>query len=234
MDSIIRMKRLMGFIRSGCILVLMGALLMAAERAHAVSWRSDLKAALADAKETQKPVMADFYTTWCGWCTRLDTDTYSAGDVDGLSREFICVKVDADKDTAAASRYGVQGYPTIIFFNYEGAVDERIGGYRGPKDFAAMMRTVLKKTRRPRAQRADHRPQTIDQRQKDAQGKEAGGKRLELNGIAYHPRSPYAFINNTRVKAGDTIEGAQVIKITGQAVELLCEGQRVTLEMDNR
>ena len=220
------MKRLMGFIRLGCILVLMGALLMAAGRAHAVSWRSDLKAVLADAKERQEPVMADFYTTWCGWCTRLDTDTYSSGDVDGLSREFICVKVDAERDAAAASRYGVRGYPTIIFFNYEGAVDDRIGGYLGPNDFAERMRAVLKKTKKPRAQKTA-------ERQKGAPGKKVGGRQLELNGIAYHPRAPSAFINNTRVKVGDTIEGAQVIKITGQAVELLCEGQRITLEMEN-
>jgi len=109
-----------------------------------ISWRYDLEDGLAEAKRTDKPVMADFYTDWCGWCKKLDEDTYKDKDVLALAAGFVCVKIDADKDKESAKKYKVSGYPTIIFFNPAGNEIGRIGGYLPGEDFASRMKDFLK------------------------------------------------------------------------------------------
>ena len=36
---------------------------------------------LAKSKESGKPVFIDFTTDWCGWCRKLEADTYSQASV---------------------------------------------------------------------------------------------------------------------------------------------------------
>lgn len=132
-------------------ILLIALLLMPAIKAYAVSWSNNLNAALTEAKNKQKPLMVDFYTDWCDWCKKLDQDTYTDKKVNELAQNFICVKVDADRDRAATSKYGVSGFPTIVFLNYEGAVDEKVVGYRPAAQFLQVMEMVLNKTKKPTA-----------------------------------------------------------------------------------
>ena len=189
-----------------------GLLLVLTLKAYAISWEDDLDTALAKAKKSQKPVMVDFYTEWCGWCKKLDSDTYSDRKVSDLAKNFICVKVDGDKNREAASKYQIEGYPTIIFLNYEGGIDERIVGYRDASSFASAMSSVLKKTKKPTTKTSDKAPASAPPKGKK--------QKFTLNGIIYDVKAPTALINGTLVKVGDTIEGAKVKKITKVDVEL--------------
>jgi len=204
------------------------ALLWCATYAYALSWRNDLNAALEEAKTAEKPLMVDFYTTWCGWCTKLDQDVYTDKKVRELADEFICVKVDAEKDKAAAARYGVTGYPTIIFLNYEGAVDTQIRGYRPAADFASIMVQALDKTKKPTAKKAAPGLKDILSGAVD----KVKTSRFKLSGIMYDPQDPRALVNNTVVKVGDYVDGAEVVAITQDNVELSAGGETVMLEMD--
>jgi len=114
--------------------------------AYAISWKHDLVAALKEAGDSGKPVMVDFYTEWCSWCKKLDADTYTNSNIQKLAEKFICVKVDADKAPETATKYGVSGYPTIIFLNSSGTPVERVIGYKGPAPFGQTMSAVLGKT----------------------------------------------------------------------------------------
>ena len=47
-----------------------------------------------------------FYTDWCGWCKKLDEDTYTDKSVLKLSTSFVCIKVDADNNKPLGARFG--------------------------------------------------------------------------------------------------------------------------------
>ena len=219
------------------LLIVLSAFLFQGVNAYAISWGSNLKAALKNAKSKQKPVMADFYTDWCGWCKKLDKETYADRKVGNLAREFISVKVNGDKARDAVRKYGIRGYPTVLFFDSNGKVVQRIGGYVGPVDFAKIMEDVLEKTKPAsvkKSARGKKRVLPSEKRPKPpVTEKEHGRKKdFKLSGIVYHPRKRKAIINNTIVKIGDRIDGAEVVEISEKSVKLYYEGHEIVLEME--
>jgi thiol-disulfide isomerase/thioredoxin len=92
---------------------------------------------LAKSKESGKPVFIDFTTEWCGWCRKLEADTYSQASVGEAMKAFVNVMVDAEKGEgpAIAKRYGVTGFPTLVIVDAEGGEIDRISGYRPPEPF---------------------------------------------------------------------------------------------------
>ncbi|MBS1517554.1 MAG: thioredoxin fold domain-containing protein [Bacteroidetes bacterium] len=84
------------------------------------------------AKSGNKTIMIDFITDWCKWCVETDRKVYTDPKVSSYANENqINWKIDAEKGEGPelAKKYGVKGYPTIIFTNSSGDEIDRIYGY---------------------------------------------------------------------------------------------------------
>ena len=110
----------------------------------AIKWGTSLEAAKAESKKSGKPILVDFYTDWCGWCTRLDETTYQDDRIKLLGQEVIPVRLDAEGDSKAlAEKYKIEAYPTLLFLDASGKEIERVTGYEDGDDFSATMAGVL-------------------------------------------------------------------------------------------
>jgi thiol:disulfide interchange protein len=113
-----------------------------------VKWVHDLEAGLKQAADEDKPLMVDFYTEWCGWCGRLDEETYADRRVQEKMKHFVAVKVDAEKNEAARRKYRVDGFPTILFLNARGEEIHRVPGFAPPGPFLSEMDKALAKAKK--------------------------------------------------------------------------------------
>jgi thiol-disulfide isomerase/thioredoxin len=127
-------------------MLLCGCLLFLAGGAHAaeINWAKSFHAAIQQAKTTGRPVMVDFYTDWCGWCKKLDSDVYTNSQVVQTAGKFVSVKVNAEREgVEQARKYQVRSFPTILFLNGAGDVVGMIKGYLPADRFNAEMQQVL-------------------------------------------------------------------------------------------
>lgn len=59
-----------------------------------------------------KPVLIDFYATWCGPCKSMSPIVEAIGkEVQGNAR---VIKIDVDRNQALAAQYGIQAVPTFM------------------------------------------------------------------------------------------------------------------------
>ena len=63
--------------KRNALVLSLACLVAAAVFSQGINWRPDVTAAMSEARRTGKIVMIDVYTDWCGWCKRMDRDTYA-------------------------------------------------------------------------------------------------------------------------------------------------------------
>jgi thioredoxin-related protein len=110
---------------------------------------------LKEASATNKKVLVDVYTDWCGWCKKMESDTYSDRQVqDYLNEKYVLVKLNAESsqkeivdttvvtDAQLASAFGVNGYPTTIFLTSSGQPITAAPGYMKPDEFLHVLKYI--------------------------------------------------------------------------------------------
>lgn len=64
--------------------------------------------------QSEKPILVDFFATWCGPCQALMPVLKQVKDQ--LGDQIKIVKIDVDKNQNIASQWQVRGVPTLILF----------------------------------------------------------------------------------------------------------------------
>ncbi|WP_321315884.1 protein-disulfide reductase DsbD [Halarcobacter sp.] len=99
----------------------------------------------AAVKASSKPVMLDFYATWCISCKELEEITFKDPRVIAKLKEFTLVKADVTEnnadDKAMQKRFGVVGPPALIFWDKDNNEIKaaQIVGYKNPDDFLEIL-----------------------------------------------------------------------------------------------
>ncbi len=132
-----------------------------AELAHEIEWLSFEEAYELNKTEPKRWVI-DISTSWCGWCKKMDTDTFSDSLIVSVVNEnYYAVALDGEykKDIVLGEQKfsfvesgrrgyhelpaqlmgGKMSYPTIIFLETDLSILSPIPGYKGPEDFIALL-----------------------------------------------------------------------------------------------
>ena len=64
--------------------------------------------------QSEKPILVDFFATWCGPCKMLSPILKEVKDQ--LGEQISIIKIDVDKNQQIAAQYQVRGVPTMILF----------------------------------------------------------------------------------------------------------------------
>jgi thiol-disulfide isomerase/thioredoxin len=112
-------------------LLLPVALLAIATAAPAGSGPATFAEAKALAAESGKPLLVDFFTDWCGPCKAFDKAVHEDADIQATLEAVVLFKIDAEKGAGIelASTHKVDGYPTYVLMNADGATLDRWSGY---------------------------------------------------------------------------------------------------------
>jgi len=93
-----------------------------------VQW-IDYNKGLAKAKTEKKPILLNFFANWCGYCVKMEKETFSDRTVANfLNDTFVPIRVNSDKEPRISAMYGVRGLPYFWFLTDKG---ERIASIPG-------------------------------------------------------------------------------------------------------
>lgn len=122
-----------------------------------INWMTLEQATKASKENPTKPILLSIYTNWCGYCKKLDKETFVDANVTKYVNEhYIPVKFNAEtKDmvsflginytyiSGARANYlayvltqGRLSYPATVVLDSKGNTERIILGYRSPSDFS--------------------------------------------------------------------------------------------------
>lgn len=133
-------------------------------QAQEVEWLS-FEEAVDRSKDNPKKLLIDIYTDWCGWCKKMDRDTYANEHVAAyINENFYAVKFNAEQpgpidfdghtfkfvnqgrrgvhELAAALTNNKLSYPTTVFMDEQLRIIQPIPGYMNAKSLDPILKYI--------------------------------------------------------------------------------------------
>ncbi|WP_338790449.1 thioredoxin family protein [Bernardetia sp. Wsw4-3y2] len=116
--------------------------------------------AMEKSAQDKKPVFIDVYTDWCGWCKKMDKNTFQTDEVvEYVANNYHAVKLDAESEDATSfdgqkltyrqlsgGVFKITGYPSIVLINNKKEVAVA-PGYREKDNFIEMLEKFKAETK---------------------------------------------------------------------------------------
>lgn len=98
-----------------------------------------MKGSFNDIIQGDKPVLVDFFATWCGPCKYQGPILEELASAIGDDARII--KIDIDRNQAVAAKYNVRSVPTLMIFK-NGEVKWKEAGVKEKEQLIQLLRSV--------------------------------------------------------------------------------------------
>jgi thioredoxin-related protein len=129
-----------------------------------IKWYT-IQEAEALSKQNPRKIMIDVYTDWCGWCKKMDAETFSHPVIaEYINKNYYAVKLNAEStaditfkgntykfieqngkgyhELAAGLLNGRLSYPSIAYLNEKLELLGAVPGYKGPADMEPLLNYI--------------------------------------------------------------------------------------------
>jgi thiol-disulfide isomerase/thioredoxin len=116
-----------------------------------VATRAEWEAALARAESQGQLLFVNMYASWCGYCKKMDREVYVQPDIAAhYNANFVSVRIDGEAGVGPelVARYGVTGYPELLFVGPAEALVHKGVGYLEADEFRRLADDAQKRWKR--------------------------------------------------------------------------------------
>jgi len=146
-----------------------------------IEWSTDVEGSLREAAASGKPAVLYFTASWCGYCRRMEKNTYTdAKVVETVNRNFVPVKIDSDRNRSLLKELGVKGLPEILVVSPELRPLKRISGFQTPEAMLASLPVIPTKRSAPAASQPTQRSRILGRVRGESADNRPGARTIPL------------------------------------------------------
>jgi len=223
----------MKFAKLYLVLMVLAVVSISSDVLVAATWLNDFSKAQTQAKVEGKYVLVNFSgSDWCGWCIKLRKEVFLKPEFENYAKSnLVLLEIDFPKrkplppvvlqqNQKLAEQFQVQGYPTLIVLNPQGAKLGRVSyGAGGPKPFISEVEKLIRPPVLPMPSRTPARKVDAPRRASNVSAvSETNRAELKLRSIVGPKQRRQAVINDHAFSAGETM----ILRLASGTVKVHC------------